>query len=76
LREHLREIRRVASETHQEVIDTGEALGGQLARIDALLRDQAAALPRIEARLEDLARPGQATSAPMSDDQEQKSDPD
>lgn len=53
-REHLREIRRVAGETQQEVLDARAALDEQLAQLDALNRDQVTRLWKIEARLDQL----------------------
>lgn len=61
LREHLREIRRVAAETQQQVIDTHRqtaeilaALGGQVAELEILARRHARELSRIAAQVEEL----------------------
>jgi hypothetical protein len=58
LREHLREIRRLAGETQHAVVDSHASLSRQIEQVDASVRDQADALSRIEARLESLAQAG------------------
>jgi hypothetical protein len=71
LREHLREIRRVAGETHQEVIDarqqTVEALatfGDRVAQLETLAQEQLAELARVAARVEELGARSQSAPTP------------
>jgi peptidoglycan/xylan/chitin deacetylase (PgdA/CDA1 family)/SAM-dependent methyltransferase len=51
----------MAGETRQQVIDIREASLGQVAALDALARDHAKALARIEARLGELVASSQST---------------
>jgi hypothetical protein len=51
LREHVREIRRLAGETHQQVIDTHLASTRELKQLYAIALDQAGVIARIERRL-------------------------
>jgi peptidoglycan/xylan/chitin deacetylase (PgdA/CDA1 family)/SAM-dependent methyltransferase len=68
LREHLREIRRVAGETqlqvidaHQQMVESLAGLQDRVARVETLAQQQIAEVSRIGARLEELVAPSPRT---------------